>query len=210
MGVREAVHRTPVHVHLPVRAGLGHLLGKRDHVGHGNVRIKRPVTDEHLRGHRSGLGALRGRETAVHADRRGEAGTRARQCQRRQAAETEADRGEAPVHLGARAERGQPGGRALGQPIGGIAETHERGHDALPIARNAGSVHIAGEDDVPELGVPMGLASGVVVQSGTTVDKEDAGALVTPPFMEHDNTVERRGVVRVLQVLGREGHRHLQ
>ena len=56
----------------------------------------------------------------------------------------------------------------------------------------------------------MGLAPGMVVQSGTTVDKEDAGALVTPPFIEHDNTVERRAVVRVLQVLRRQGHRHLQ
>jgi hypothetical protein len=50
----------------------------------------------------------------------------------------------------------------------------------------------------------------MVVQSGTTVDKEDAGALVTPPFIEHDNTVERPAVVRVLQVLGRESHRRLQ
>jgi hypothetical protein len=133
-----------------------------------------------------------------------------RQRQRRQAAETEPDRGQAPVHLGTRAERGQPGSRAPGQPIGSIAKTHERGHDTLPIARNAASVHIAGQDDVPELGVPAGLASGMVVQSGATVDEEDAGALVTPPFIEHHDTVERRAVVRVLQVLRRQGHRHLQ
>jgi hypothetical protein len=56
----------------------------------------------------------------------------------------------------------------------------------------------------------MGLAPGMVVQSGTTVDKEDARTLVTPPFIEHDNTVERRAAIRVLQVLGRDGHRHLQ
>jgi hypothetical protein len=93
------------------------------------------------------------------------------------------------VHLGTRAERGQPGSRALGQQIGGVAETHERGHDTLPIARNAASVHIAGQDDVPELGVPVGLASGMVVQSGTTVDEEDAGALVAPRLIEHHDTV---------------------
>ena len=93
---------------------------------------------------------------------------------------------------------------------GGVAETHQRGHDALPIARHAASVHIAGQDDVPELGVPIGLASGMVIQPGTTVDEEDAGALVAPPFIEHDNTIERRAAVRVLQVLRRQGHRHLQ
>jgi hypothetical protein len=50
----------------------------------------------------------------------------------------------------------------------------------------------------------------MVVQSGTTVDKEDARTLVTPPFIEHHDTVERRAVIGVLQVLGREGHRHLK
>jgi hypothetical protein len=56
----------------------------------------------------------------------------------------------------------------------------------------------------------MGLTSGMVVQSGTTVDEEDAWALVAPPFIEHHDTAERRAVVRVLQVLRREGHRHLR
>ena len=64
-GVREAMHRDPVHVHLLVRAGLGHLLGERDQVAHGDVGIEHSVTDEHLCGNRARLGTLRGRETAV-------------------------------------------------------------------------------------------------------------------------------------------------
>jgi len=210
VGMGEAVHGAPVHVHLPVRSCLGHLVGERDDVGHGDVRIERSVTDKHLRGHRSRLGALRGRETAVHADHRVEGGAGARQRQRRHATEAEADRGEMPADLGAPAERAEPGGGASCQPIGSVAETHERGHDALPIARDAAPVHVAGEGHVSQLGVSMRLLSGMVVQSGPTVDDEDSGPLVTSIVVEDDDTVERRAVVPVLQVARYEGHRHLQ
>ena len=187
-------------------APAGRLLGERDHIGHGNVGIERPMTDEHFRRQCSRLGPLGGRETAVHADYRGKVGTGARERQRGHTAEAEPDRGEPSIDLGTRVEGGQTRGRALRQPIGCVAEAHERGHDALPIGCNPAAVHVTREHDVPEFGVSVSLTSSMVVQSGTTVDEEDAGAPIAPTLIEHDNTVERCAVVRVLQISRREGH----
>jgi hypothetical protein len=56
----------------------------------------------------------------------------------------------------------------------------------------------------------MRLLSGMVVQSGPTVDYQDSGALVTSIVVQDDDTGERRAVVRLLQVARHEAHRHLQ
>jgi hypothetical protein len=104
----------------------------------------------------------------------------------------------------------QPGGGASCQPIGSVSETHERGHDALAIARDAAPVHIAGEGHASQLGISMRLLSGMVVQPGPTVDDEDSGPLVTSVVVEDEDTVKRRAVVSVLQVARYEGHRYLQ
>jgi hypothetical protein len=47
----------------------------------------------------------------------------------------------------------------------------------------------------------------MVVQPGTTVDKEDTGAPVAPALIKYDHAVEDRPAVGVLKVPRRERHR---
>src|SRR5262249_18387272 len=157
-----------------------HLVGETGDLGSRNVRIERAVANEDPRLDCARLGWPTGREAAVDADHAFQLETAARELQNGHPAKAIPHSAQLAVHvrMGAQRIEGWPSPATEAEGI--CLKVPEAAHDRFAVANDALAVHVAGERHEAGFGKASSAAFRVLVQAGSTVDDEDAGASVPP------------------------------